>query len=110
MKRIGYMLCVMSTVLFYTSVAVADQHDTVIHNLPNNGEVTLTGTVDKADSEHEFTLSTESGMIIVGIPTSMPILLKIGDSVTVTGIVNKPLLGIFGNYLQASNVKINHHS
>jgi uncharacterized protein YdeI (BOF family) len=75
-----------------------------IKTLPDEGQVTLKGTVDKVNSEREFTLRDSSGTINVDIESSQSVVLKEGDEVTVSGKVDKD---ITGKDINASNVQVN---
>ena len=109
MKSILYVAASASIFLLSANAAFADQHDTAIHGLPTSGEVTLSGTVDKTSNGRDFTLNTPNGLIVVKVPEDKIQPLKIGETVTVTGQVNKPMLGMFGNELEANNVVVTHH-
>jgi len=80
------ILCLFSTLgLAATATAVKD--------LPDGSQVTLTGTVEDFDSEHAFMLRDGSGAIKVDLSSTNPIVLKDGDKVDVTGLVNHTILG-----------------
>lgn len=74
-----------------------------IKSLPDEGTVTLHGTVDSVNNAHEFTLRDNTGTINVDIATDHSVVLKKGDEVTVTGSIDKD---ITGKDINASNVTV----
>ena len=74
-----------------------------INDLPDNGAVTLSGTVKSVENEREFTLSDETGTIGVDLESTQSVVLKKGDRVTVTGQVDKD---ITGTDINASHVEV----
>lgn len=64
-----------------------------IDKLPDEGVVTLSGTVDSVENEREFTLRDATGTIGVDIESNESVVLKEGDRVTVSGTVDRDLAG-----------------
>lgn len=76
---------------------------TTIKSLPDKGEVSISGTVASVENEREFTLRDETGSIGVDIASNQSVVLKKGDKVTVTGMVDS---GITGTDINASDVTV----
>lgn len=74
-----------------------------IKSIPDEGTVTLRGTVDSVNNAHEFTLRDNTGTIDVDINPDHSVVLKKGDEVTVTGSVDKD---VTGKDINASNVEV----
>jgi hypothetical protein len=65
---------------------------TNVDELPNNGKVTVKGVVDDVDEKDQtFDLEDDSGSVKIEATSSL--LVKEGDTVTVTGTVDKGLIG-----------------
>jgi len=110
MNRIISFLAVSSTLAFLSGAALADPTETGMYNLPSSGPVTLEGTIEQVGNEHRFMLRNDKGIINVNMPRDESIPLKVGDNVSVTGVVQKPLLGVLGSEIKASDVHIEHRT
>lgn len=111
MMRSIHLPVIMGAVVFSAAAAVADVEDgtldTAMPGLPDDSVVTLSGNVYELNSGDQFTLRTDDGVILVNTPPDMTAPLRVNESVTVTGIVEKPLLGLLGNDLEASRIRVN---
>jgi len=83
-----------------------EQTITTIQAMPDSGTVVVSGTVEKISNEREFTLRDNSGTVRVKIDDEESVVLKQGDSVTVSGMVEKPLWGLLGKDINATNVQV----
>lgn len=90
---------------FACGVTQAAEIDTPIPDLPVNKEITLSGSVDHFSDGNNFLLRNENGVIEVRMTSNEAISLKTGENVTVTGVIEKPLWGLFGNDLIATRVQ-----
>lgn len=77
---------------------------TTVKSMNNGSQVNVTGTVESVQNEREFTLRDKTGTINVDIESDQSVVLKKGDSVTVSGMVDKDL---FGTDINASTVTVN---
>lgn len=100
------ILAMSGSAMLLAGTALADQPATLIDSLPDKGTVTVSGTVEQMDSAREFRLHDDSGSVDVKLASGESAVLKQGDSVTVTGTVEKPLLGLMGKDIVASNVQV----
>ena len=100
MQRIIKLLATSGAILCLAAVAFAAQPETTVRNLPDKGPVTISGTVEKVRNEREFLLRDNSGTVEVKIASDASAVLKQGDSVTVNGVVEKPLWGLDGQGYQ----------
>lgn len=101
MKRYLYMLTIG---LAFT--APSAWADTPVNNLPDQGAVTVSGTVDKVKNERKFSLRDNSGVVDIAITSGESVVLKQGDKVTVSGAVEKSWFGLGGKYISASNIDV----
>jgi len=62
-------------------------------NLPTQGDVKITGVVDSVKSEDGFVLKDSQGKVGVDIESNQSTVLKKGDKVTVSGTVDKSVMG-----------------
>ena len=92
MKFTETMLIAGITALLSTT-ALADATSASVSNAPNGGPVTLSGTVEDFDNAHSFTLRDNSGTVKVDLSAAKSVVLKNGETVDVTGTVNKGVLG-----------------
>lgn len=106
MQSIIRLLAACGVALFFASIALAAQN-TIINNLPDSGAVSVSGVVEKVSSSREFTLRDNSGSIDVKLTASESAVLKQGDSVTVSGIIEKPVWGLMGRDISAASVQVN---
>jgi uncharacterized protein YdeI (BOF family) len=95
----GFLAITGMAVLLSTS-ALADVK--AIKEMPNGGNVTLSGTVDKVNNERKFVLRDGSGTVDVEIKSGQSLMLRQGENVTVTGTVDK---GVLGTTINANNVE-----
>lgn len=77
---------------------------TTVKSMNNGSQVNVTGTVESVQNEREFTLRDKTGTINVDIESDQSVVLKEGDNVTVSGMVDKDL---FGTDINASKVMVN---
>lgn len=75
-----------------------------VGSLPRQGDVTVSGKVEKVSNAREFTLRDPSGTINVTIASNESEVLKPGDDVTVNGIVETGFFG--GKDIKASKVDV----
>ncbi len=102
MKRYNKPLMVAGLTALLAGTALAAS-ETTIKTLPEEGQVSISGTVASVDNEREFTLRDETGTIGVDITSNQSVVLKKGDKVTVSGVVDS---GITGTDINASNVTV----
>lgn len=77
----------------------------LVRDLPAEGEVTLSGTVEKLTGGRTFMLSDSSGSIPVKISPNESLVLKDGEKVNVTGSVGNAVPGFTGKGIAASHVE-----
>jgi len=77
---------------------------THIKEMRNGDPVALTGTVDNVRNERKFTLRDKTGAINVDIISNQSEVLKKGDTVTVSGTVDKQL---FRSDIDATDIQVN---
>lgn len=94
------MVAGLSALLAGTALAASE---TTIKNLPDKGQVAISGTVASVENEREFTLRDETGTIGIDITSNQSVVLKKGDKVTVSGVIDS---GITGTDINASNVTV----
>jgi uncharacterized protein YdeI (BOF family) len=99
-------LGILAVAALFAGDASADDKATPIGSLPDKGTVTLSGSVQKVDSEREFTLQDNTGSIDVSLTSGQSVVLKPGDKVSVTGTVNNRLFGLMGKSIDASSVNV----
>lgn len=75
--------------LLLAAAPLADAAETTIHALPERGDVTLFGTVERIKDEREFILRDNSGRVTVRLIQGDKTILDEGDSVTVNGAVDR---------------------
>jgi Bacterial OB fold (BOF) protein len=100
MKHTYFTLAATAFALMSTSAMAGT---VAIHDLPDEGMVTLQGTVDSIQNEREFTLRDATGTIDVDIESNQSLTLRKGDTVTLTGTIDK---GVTGTDINASNVQV----
>ncbi len=91
MTRTKTLLIVSAAVLL--SAAPASAAGTAIKNLVDGREVTVSGTVEELKGRAAFTLRDSSGTVKVDSHAAPSLVLKNGEHVTVTGVVEKGMLG-----------------
>ncbi len=64
-----------------------------IDTLPDEGAVNISGYVKSVENEREFTLRDETGDISVDIESNQSVVLKEGDPVTVSGVIDNDITG-----------------
>lgn len=84
-------ICITAAFGLMCTSAMAANGTISIKDLPDGGEVSLTGTVDAIDNEREFTLRDSTGAIDVEIKSAESVVLKKGDKVSVSGTIDKGL-------------------
>jgi uncharacterized protein YdeI (BOF family) len=98
---------VTSAAIMLGGATLAIAAETTIRALPNQGTVTVSGTVEKVKSAREFTLRDPSGKIDVEVDSPESAVLKPGDKVIVTGQIDKKFFGLAGKEIDATNVSVN---
>jgi uncharacterized protein YdeI (BOF family) len=98
---------VTSAAIMLGGATLAIAAETTIRALPDRGNVTVSGTVEKVKSAREFTLRDPSGKIDVEVDSPESAVLKPGDNVIVTGKIEKKFFGLAGKEIDATNVRIN---
>lgn len=86
-----------------TAGAAADTFESFIGELPDEGHVVISGTVDDVDNEKEFTLRDHSGKIDVDVESDQSLILQKGAMVTVYGYIDS---GLFRKDINATRVVI----
>ncbi|MGE0754039.1 MAG: NirD/YgiW/YdeI family stress tolerance protein [Alphaproteobacteria bacterium] len=79
------------TAVLLSGTALANNE--YVKELPDKSILTVTGTVDSVDNEREFTLRDSTGTIGVDIESNQSVVLKKGDTVTISGSVDKDITG-----------------
>jgi hypothetical protein len=107
MKFFINLLAIFGGLLFFASAVLAEEKDAPIPNLPSDGQtVTISGMVDTIESKHAFMLRNDKGLIEVRTASgSEPLVIQKAENVTVTGVVEKPLWGILGDDIAATQVQ-----
>lgn len=91
---------VLTALMSATAIAAVNN----IKDMKNGSQIHLTGTVDSVNNAREFTLRDNSGTIDIDIISNDSVVLKKGDSVTVSGTVDKDL---FDTDIKATQVAVN---
>jgi len=103
------LLAIIGAVTLQTAALAATEMS--IHDLPDKGNVIVSGTVEKVKNSQEFTLRDNSGSIDVKAASADRTLLpKKGDNVVVAGLVEKRLWGLMGKDINASSVEVKQAS
>lgn len=98
----GTVVASMSLLLASTALAAGNTPEKAsVDQLPKDGYVTLTGTVDAASDDKSFTLRDAQGKTI-DVESNVAVPLNKGDQVRVTGQVASEFLGIGKEINQAS--------
>lgn len=95
------LLPLCGAALLFSTTALAGSVS--VKELPDQGSVVLNGTVDSVANEREFTLRDQTGTVTIEIASAESVVLKKGDTVTVTGTVDK---GMMGTDIKASDVDV----
>lgn len=104
MIKYAGIACAGVAALMSTAAMAAGVHTNAsIGNLPEEGMVTLSGTVDSVNNDQEFTLRDRTGTIDVDIESGQSLNLKKGDHVTVTGKIDND---ITGTDINATNIQV----
>ncbi len=93
MKNNTYMFGIIAGATLLASSAMAAGSYSSIDRLPDEGKVTLSGTVSEVDDKDSFILKDSAGKTI-DVHTTAAVALDVGDKVTVTGDVKDEALGI----------------
>jgi uncharacterized protein YdeI (BOF family) len=101
---------ITSTAIMLGGATLAIAAETTIRTLPNQGNVTVSGTVEKVKNPREFTLRDPSGKINVEVASPESAVLKPGDNVIVTGKIEKKFFGLAGKEIDATNVSVNQRT
>jgi len=98
-------MIVLMALFLLSGTAQAAQPDLTIRNLPDSGNITLSGMVDKIGTGKSFALRDASGIIEVEMPPSHPNI-RVGQNVIVSGTINSHLWGILGKDITASKIEV----
>ncbi|MGB1539430.1 MAG: hypothetical protein ACPG80_00575 [Rickettsiales bacterium] len=101
-----FAMATLSTLLV-SGTAMAGTHSATalgIKDLPNQGSVTISGTVDSIQNSQEFILRDSEGNTI-DVDTSAKISLREGDRVQVNGVLDDELLGM-GREIDSASVTV----
>jgi uncharacterized protein YdeI (BOF family) len=79
----------------HVRVAVADENITNIAEVNPGASVTLKGKVTRILDEDEFRLEDETGSIKVYIGWKNRVMVDVGETVTVKGVVDNDLVDVF---------------
>ena len=101
--KISKTMLVASTVTLFSTAALAATTAS-LKDAQDSSQVSLSGTVENFDSAHSFTLHDASGTAKIDLSKAPSVVLKNGESVDVSGVVNK---GIMGTTVTAQNVSEN---
>ncbi|MGE3622248.1 MAG: NirD/YgiW/YdeI family stress tolerance protein [Bdellovibrionales bacterium] len=94
-------IAVTSLAVLLSSTALAANTASAVKDMPDGGQVTLSGTVEEFNNEKSFTLRDSSGTVKVDMGSAKSVVLKNGEKVTVNGTVDK---GITGTTIAATSV------
>jgi len=106
MQRMTKLLANASVMALIAGAAVANMAEPSISNLPDKGMVTVSGTVEKVENERAFRLRDNTGAIEVKVTSGESVVLKQGDSVTVSGQIENLLWGLMGKDINATGVEV----
>ena len=106
MKRFFTAAAITIAVILTSNIVIAEPNDVTIKNLPNEGQVTLNGTVEQIGNDHTFTLRNDTGIIEVHMIGGQNMFVKKGDNVVVKGTVHSYLWGIAGKDIVDASVQI----
>ena len=81
-----------SLIVLASSAALANVTD--IKGMSDGSEVSVTGQVENVRSTRDFTLHDSTGVIDVQINSTQSVALRIGDRVTVNGVLDKGATGM----------------
>jgi uncharacterized protein YdeI (BOF family) len=84
----GFVIAGLATLVSTSALAAIKD----IKDMGNGSQVNITGTVDTVRNERKFLLRDASGTIAVEIASNQSVVLKQGDTVAVTGVVDKGML------------------
>ncbi|MBN8531292.1 MAG: NirD/YgiW/YdeI family stress tolerance protein [Alphaproteobacteria bacterium] len=108
MKPITTTMAAAGFLALLSTTALSANQVNAIKNLENGNQVNITATVDSVQNEREFTLRDATGTIDVDLDSSgQSVVLKQGDTVTVSGVLDK---GVLGTDINASSVTVNTKS
>ncbi len=102
MKKHGQLCVVAGVAALLSTTALAAVSN--IKEMENGSQISITGTVESVKNEREFKLRDSTGTINVDIESNESVVLKQGDSVTVSGKVDK---GLLKTDINANTVKVN---
>jgi uncharacterized protein YdeI (BOF family) len=88
-KHLIFSVAAMSAML--STTALAETPNAAAKKLGDNSYVTISGVVDSVDNEREFTVRDASGTIDVDLAAKQSVVLKKGQHVTVSGIVDNDM-------------------
>lgn len=90
-----------------TAVATGVGSYSSIERLPDEGKVTLSGTVSEVDDKDSFILKDSAGKTI-DVHTAKEVALDIGDKVTVSGEMQDEALGM-GQEIASATISVESH-
>lgn len=74
-----------------------------LKDMDDGSQVSLNGTVEDVDNERKFTMRDATGTIDVNIRSGQSLVLKAGDRVAVSGVVDR---GVLDTNIDATNVTV----
>jgi uncharacterized protein YdeI (BOF family) len=86
-----------------SATAMANMTNATIKKMEDKSQVTVTGTVDSVQNEREFTLRDSTGTMEVDITSGQSVVLRDGQEVTVSGMLDK---GLTGDAIAANDVQV----
>jgi uncharacterized protein YdeI (BOF family) len=88
------------------SVSINTNSDSVIiENLPDQGDITISGTVERVIDQNKMIISDRTGDTI-DVNTNQPIDIKMGETVTVKGNLDSEIAGIGKQIVDATITEI----
>jgi len=91
--KLTQMIAATAFVAILFPAAASATTATSVKDMPDGGQVTLSGTVEDFDSQHSFVLQDASGTVKIDLTSMKPTVLKEGTTVDVIGNVHSTLLG-----------------
>jgi uncharacterized protein YdeI (BOF family) len=105
MKHSAYITAGIAAFLSTSTLAVEISSIAEISKMENKSDVTITGVVNSVQNERKFTLrDSTDNTIKIEIDSNESVALKQGDNITVSGTVDR---GIIGTNINADSVNVN---
>jgi uncharacterized protein YdeI (BOF family) len=104
MKNSAYIAAGIAALLSTSALAEEIASIADISNMKNKSEITISGVVDSVENEREFTLRDKMDKTIdVNITSNESVTFKEGDSIKVSGTVDR---GLIGTDINARSVEV----